>query len=362
MLATSVLAALALAGDAGAFGVVQEPLPVGATGQAYEYQFKVHGGNPPYTYSVLPDVLPPGLSLSESGRLAGVPLESGSWKFFVEGSYTYHSDPPRLSQREFTLAVVTGLSIRNKSLRAATRSVAYKARLTAAGGGAQAWSISQGKLPPGLTLSDNGLITGLPTRTGTYGFTATVVDDPRAAEKRLALEVVAAPVITVPSLPPAAVGSPFEVSARIAGGLGPYAWAFRSGTRPPGVTISAGTLRGTPTVAGTYAIDVVARDSAGNTATTRLKLVVNTRLKLPLQGLAPAEVGSAYSARIETTGGAAPFTYTLAAGALPAGMTLNAKTGVLAGKPRVRGRYTFAVAVVDRLGGTDRRTFVLRVR
>ena len=362
ILAASALAAVALVGDAGAFGVVQEPLPVGTTGQAYAYQFKVHGGNPPYTYSVLPDVLPPGLSLSPSGWLTGFPLEAGSWTFFVEGSYTYHSDPPRFSQRQFKLDVITGLSIRNRSLPVATRSVAYKARLTAAGGGAQVWSIGQGKLPPGLALAENGLITGLPTRSGTFTFTATVADDARAAEKKLTLKVVTAPVLTAPMLQPAAVGSPFRATVKVTGGLGPYSWTLRSTARPPGVTLSAGTLTGTPTVAGRYAVDIVARDAAGNTATTRLTLVVMPRLKLLLQGLEPAQVGRAYSARIDTIGGGAPFTYRLAGGALPMGMVVDTRTGIIAGRPRDRGRYVFAIAVADRLGGTFQRTFVLRVR
>lgn len=356
------LAAFALAGDAGAFGVVLEPLPIAFTGQAYDYQFKVHGGNPPYTYSVQPNVLPPGLSLSPSGQLAGVPLESGSWRFYVEGSYTYRSSPPRYSQREFTLNVVAGLSIRNRSLPVATRSMAYQARLTAGGGGTPAWSIGQGSLPPGLSLAENGLISGLPTSAGAFSFTAIVTDDARVARKSFSLKVVAAPVIALPSLPPAVVGAPFRARARIAGGLAPYTWAARHGALPPGVRIAGGALRGTPTAAGRYVVDIVAKDAAGNTATTRLALVVRPRLKLPVQALAPGESGRLYAAKIRAHGGATPLRFRLADGAFPAGLTLDAKTGALSGMPRERGRYVFAVAVADVLGETFRRSFVLRIR
>ena len=356
------LAALTLAGDAGAFGVVLEPLPVGATGQWYDYQFKVHGGNPPYTFTAQPNVLPPGLSLSSGGELAGVPLVSGSWTFYVEGSYTYHSDPPRFSQREFKLNITTGLAIRSGSLPVATRSVAYKTRLTAAGGGAQIWSITRGSLPPGLSLSESGAIAGLPTRAGVFTFTASVADDPRAAEKTFSLKVVAAPVIAAPSLPPAVVGSVFAAPVRIVGGLAPYSWSVRRGMLPPGVTISSGTLSGTPTAAGTYAVDIVARDTAGNLATWRLHLVVMPRLKLPVQTLEPGKAGDRYTAKLEARGGAAPLRFQLVEGALPRGVTLDAKTGKLAGRPRDPGRYAFAIAVVDRIGGTDRRALVLRIR
>jgi hypothetical protein len=354
--------ALALAGDASAFGVVPETLPVGLTGQSYGYQFKVHGGNPPYTYSVQPDVLPPGLSLSTSGWLAGVPLVAGSWKFYVEGSYTYDSSPPRYSQREFTLDVIAGLSIRNQSVPVATRSVAYKTKLTAAGGGTQAWSIYQGSLPPGVSLSPGGLISGLPTRAGSFTFTARVADDVRVANKTFSLKVVAAPVLVVPSLPPAVVGSPFRATARVVGGLAPFAWALRGRLLPPGVTISGGTLRGTPVATGGYSFDVVVRDAAGNVSTSRLRLVVMARLKIPVQVLETGEAWSPYSDRIQTRGGAGQLRFQLAEGALPVGLSLNATTGVIAGKPRERGHYVFAVTVVDRIGGTYRRAFVLRIR
>ena len=41
-------------------------------------------------------------------------------------------------------------------------------------------------------------------------------------------------------------------------------------------------------------------------------------------------------------------------------MRLNARTGVLTGKPRLKGRYAFAVVVADQLGNTHQRSFVLQ--
>jgi hypothetical protein len=360
--AAVALTALVLAGAAGAFGVVLEPLPIGTSGQPYEYQFKVHGGNPPYTFSVEPDVLPPGLSLSIGGRLAGVPQVSGSWTFYVEGSYTYHSDPPRYSQRRFTLDVIAGLSIKTRSLPVATRSSSYKARLTAAGGGTQIWSIVEGRLAPGLSLAQGGLITGSPTSAGAFTFTASVTDAARMTEKTFTLRVVAAPTLAVPSPPAAAVGSPFTTAVRVVGGLAPYAWALRSGVLPRGLTLSKGTVSGTPTVAGRYSVDVVVRDAVGNTATTRLPLVVMPRLRLPAQALAPGIVGRSYAGRIQARGGVAPLRFRLVEGELPAGIALDQETGALAGKPRGRGRHVFAIGVVDRLGGAHQRVFSLRIR
>ena len=55
-------------------------------------------------------------------------------------------------------------------------------------------------------------------------------------------------------------------------------------------------------------------------------------------------------------------TWALAAGSLPSGLKLNAETGVIAGKPRVAGRYRFTVFVTDSLGARVAMTYGLAVR
>jgi hypothetical protein len=66
------------------------------------------------------------------------------------------------------------------------------------------------------------------------------------------------------------------------------------------------------------------------------------------------KVGAAYSAQMSVTGGAAPFSYSVATGSvLPAGLTLNPSTGVIAGTPTTAGTYTFTIKVVDARGSTD---------
>jgi len=361
-LLAALAAAAVLAVGAAAFSVIQEPLPTGFTGQPYTHQFRVRGGNPPYTFNVSSGELPPGLSFSTTGLLTGWPTKTGSWEFYVEGSYTFETNPPRFSQRRFTLDVLAGLAIRNPSIRPATRGVRYTSKLTAAGGGAQAWSITAGGLPRGLKLARNGVISGSPTREGAVTFTVRVADGLRVARKAFVMTVTAPLRVTAPSVPQAAVGSPFVTTVRVAGGLGPYTWAVRSGTRPRGLVLSNGTLAGRPQVAGRHALTVAVTDSLGNTRAAPLTIVVQPRLKIPLQALERAKAGRAYRARILTRGGAAPLTFALERGELPPGVTLSPATGVLAGMAHVAGRYPFAIRVADRVGGTHRRSFVLTVR
>ncbi len=72
---------------------------------------------------------------------------------------------------------------------------------------------------------------------------------------------------TVPSsLPDGKVGAPYSFVLSGAGGIAPYAWSIADDSAlPPGVTFQhSGEISGTPTVAGTYTIDVSGFDSTPN--------------------------------------------------------------------------------------------------
>src|SRR5436309_9725181 len=62
-------------------------MPTGVVGQSYSKQFNGAGGcGPalPYQYSLINSALPPGLSMSSSGLISGVPSQAGSWSFWVD--------------------------------------------------------------------------------------------------------------------------------------------------------------------------------------------------------------------------------------------------------------------------------------
>jgi len=69
------------------------------------------------------------------------------------------------------------LSIVSTTLPAAQTGVAYTAALQSEGGVAPfTWSLASGVLPAGLTMSSNGTITGTTNQSGTFPFSAKVVD------------------------------------------------------------------------------------------------------------------------------------------------------------------------------------------
>jgi uncharacterized membrane protein len=78
----------------------------------------------------------------------------------------------------------------------------------------------------------------------------------------------------------------------------------------------------------------------------------------PLTG---ATVGVPYSQAILATGGTLPYTWSVSAGSLPAGVTLNAQTGLLAGTPTTTGTANFTLQVRDARQATAEKPFSITV-
>lgn len=72
-------------------------------------------------------------------------------------------------------------------------------------------------------------------------------------------------------------------------------------------------------------------------------------LEITTTALSDATDGEAYSASLQATGGIAPYTWSIAAGALPAGLSLAAD-GTLSGTPTEQGSFDFTAQVTDDVG------------
>jgi len=180
-----------------------------------------------------------------------------------------------------TTQAPAALSISTSSLPNGTVSTAYSQTLTATGGQSPyTWSIQAGNLPAGLSLAGStGVISGIPTATGTSNFTVKATDSLSAtATKALSIVVSAAPLsITTSSLPSGQTGVSYSQTLAATGGITPYSWAIASGSLPAGLSLVAGTgaITGTPTTSGTSSFTARVTDNASTTATKALSIIVS---------------------------------------------------------------------------------------
>src|SRR5439155_15908379 len=72
-------------------------------------------------------------------------------------------------------------------------------------------------------------------------------------------------------------------------------------------------------------------------------------------------VGTAYSQTVASSGGTAPLTWSVSAGALPAGLSLNTGTGAITGTPSAAGSPSFTIQVVDNVGATATKALSITV-
>jgi hypothetical protein len=129
--------------------------------------------------------------------------------------------------------------------------------------------------PAGCSLAGNGQ---------PYGGTFTRIINP--SNSTPASWTVAGAPVTPPIAPPATpvtisgnltggtVGTAYAASLSAAGGAAPYVWSVSN--LPPGLSLNAGTISGTPTAAGSYAVAVTATNALGTVGSASYTLnIVN---------------------------------------------------------------------------------------
>ncbi len=330
----------------------------GQVGVAYSSALVATGGVPPYTFSITSGSLPPGLTLNTStGAITGTPTTYGTFNFTAQvvdstgkaaGTTTANCSIV-ISPPAITLACATSTG---------QVGVAYSSALVATGGvPPYTFSITSGSLPPGLTLNTStGAITGTPTTYGTFNFTAKVVDSTGTAAGTTTANcsiVISPPAITL-ACPTGTgqVGVPYSSALVATGGVSPYTFSITSGSLPPGLTLntSTGAITGTPTTAGTFNFTAQVVDSTGKaagTTTANCSIVINPPNLTLVCPANTGTVGLAYSSAAVATGGVAPYTFSIASGSLPPGLTLNPSTGAITGTPSSEGTFSFSIEVTD---------------
>ncbi|MDC0160422.1 putative Ig domain-containing protein [Gemmatimonadales bacterium] len=331
---------LEMATVAGPLSITTDSLPNGEIGTAYNQAVEVVGGDGTnYMWSKTGE-LPDGLGLSTDGVISGSPTTSGTSNFtlrVISGS--------EQGDKSFAITIVDTLAISTSSLADGTLGQSYSQVLSAVGGtGTYTWSLTEGALPQGMTLSPAGAISGTPTSVGTSSFLVTVTSGGISASGIYSIAVNDALVISEIPPPNGVKGVGYETVLGASGGDGSYSWVLLSGSLPTGLSLSAqGLISGTPTAAGTDTASVQVM-SAGQTTARSISITVAEGLTIATNGLPDGSVGVAYNQSLSAQAGDGTYTWSLSSGSLPGGLSLST-AGVISGTPTADGTSGFTVQV-----------------
>ena len=141
------------------------------------------------------------------------------------------------AERPISITIAAGLVITTTQVPNGVLNQAYVALTFAAIGGTPpyTWS-STGTLPPGMSLSPNGMLTGTPTTLGSYSFTVQVKDANGVTYSApFTIQVVQPSLtITTSSLTPAVGESTYQATFAASGGAPPYTWSASAARFPLG--------------------------------------------------------------------------------------------------------------------------------
>ena len=338
---------------------------------AYSATVSASGGAGTLTYNLSTGPLPAGLALSAAGVISGTPTAAGTFPIAITASDAFGDSQPQT----YSLKVVyPALAIAPASLPTAYVNSTYTQTFTATGGSGAgyAFAVAAGTaLPPGLTLSSAGVLSGKPTTSGPASFGVTVTDSASNTFTGTYTLTInpAVTISTGATLPTAYVGSNYSQTLAATGGSGSgYTWAVASGSSlPAGLALSSsGVLSGKPTTAGPATFGITVTDSVSNTATATFSLTIAPGVSINQVTLPAGYQGTAYpGATFTATGGTGTgysWSWAPASGStLPAGLSLST-AGVVSGTPTAAGTFSLVVTVTDSASNTASTTVTLTVQ
>ncbi|MBR0168517.1 MAG: putative Ig domain-containing protein, partial [Synergistaceae bacterium] len=230
---------------------------------------------------------------------------------------------------------------------------AYSVQLQSYGTTPITWTKS-GTFPRGLTFSTSGLISGTPTKAGSFNITFTAKNAYGKVSKKLKLTVIEPVKITTASLKAGTIGKTYSVTLK-AKGTKPITWSAEG--LPSGLTINTktGKISGKPTEYGQFSVNVTAENAAGSVTRT---------LPLTVKAIAPTLSGSLkkptlnvpYSSGLKLSKGTVPITWSIS-GTLPTGLKFDTKTGIISGTPTsyAKSGYKITITAKNDAGSKSKR-------
>ena len=356
-------------------------LPTANPGVAYSQSILVAGAAPPFTFTQTAGALPSGLTLASNGTVSGTTTAVGNFTFTVQ--VTDSSTPPVVVTQVISMTVAPPLAITTSTLPNGQVGTMYSSSIASTGGlGTVLFVVSFGTLPPGLTLSAQGALSGTPTSASSFAFTIAAVDSsaqPQIAQQTYAITIAPLTITSLsvqPSSPSILVGG---VQQFIAVGTLPsgatqnlttaVTWSSSnaatatisnaSGSRGFATGVSVGTVTITADlngVAGSAVLSVVSSSTATQFAyvANRTDATISVDALNSANGALSAISGSPFAAGITAPNGlavdpTARFLYVSTfGGPSVSGLAINGATGALTsipGSPFTQGTSPIFLAV-----------------
>ncbi len=307
--------------------------------------------------------LPQGVTFSSTGLLTGTPAAgtSGTYSLFVTATNGVNPD----DVKGFTLVVQDAPTFTSPASTTFTVGQESSFQVMAAGYPLPVYTIISGSLPAGISLTNNGLLSGVPEvgTGGTYRFTVQAANGIGTnATQAFTLTVNQGLAITSPNATTFAVG---QSGSFLVTGTGNPAPVFNiaSGLLPAGVSFNSnGTLSGTTlaSTGGSYPLVIRASNSIGGEVTQPFTLTVNQAPVITSGSKASFLVGKSASYSLAATGYPAPV-FSVDSGTLPTGVGLTSD-GKLQGValPGSKGSYSFTVKASN-AGGSAMQNYTVAV-
>lgn len=346
------------------------PAQTGSVNTPYNLNLSPYftGNKTPFTYALASGSLPAGLSLSGS-TITGTPTTTSTGlTFSIRGTdadgatatsnvvgITINAAPIPVSFSG-TIPQLSGIVNSSLSRNIASYFTGSETPFT--------YAIASGSLPAGVTLSGS-TITGTPTVSGTFNVSIRATDTKSnvATSNSFAIVISASPIaIGFSGSIPAQTGTlntPFSLnlSSYFTGNLTPFTFSVVSGSLPAGLSINGDVISGTPTNAGTGSFTIRGTDTANNIATSNsVSFTINTApIPVAFTGtINPINAAVNIPVNVDVssnfTGNIKPFTYAIASGGLPSGLSLNGS--VITGTPTSVATTSLTIRATDNQGNT----------
>jgi len=179
---------------------------------------------------------------------------------------------------------------------------------------------------------------------------ATAMADAAAASIEAAME---APAITSGAPADGEVGDAYAFTVTASGFPAPT-FAVAGGALPAGLSLNAttGQISGTPTAGGDFSFSISATNSSGTATSASYAVTVIEEPAITSAAPSDGQAGVAYSFTVTASGTPAP-SFSIVAGALPTGLTLDPTTGEISGTVGAAVTSSFTVEASNAAGSVS---------